>query len=262
MPDNPLKAKVDEFIERGEDIGKKEFHPANSSSYVFFSYVGGPLYDVWMREINIFKERYLKGHPLYDDISTTYSSYQKNPSSHKEMMAHLRALSTDADFFTSNPGQLHDKEKSDISNKIFIVHGHDDAAKQEMARTLERLGFEAIILHEQPDEGRTIIQKFEDYADVGFAVILYTECDLGRAKNAPKDSEKYRARQNVVFEHGFFVGKLGRDHVCALVKGDVEIPGDLSGIIYISMDEGDSWKFSLAKNMKAVGLPVDMNRLI
>lgn len=148
-----------------------------------------------------------------------------------------------------------------MSNKVFIVHGHDDAAKQETARTLEKLGFEAIILHERADVGQTIIEKFENNSDVSFSVILYTECDLGRAKEASKDAERYRARQNVVFEHGFFVGKLGRDHVCALVKGDVEIPGDLSGIIYIPMDDGGAWKMSLAKNMKAVGLPVDMNKL-
>ena len=82
-----------------------------------------------------------------------------------------------------------------MSNKIFIVHGHDEAAKLDMARTLEKAGFEAIILHEQPDAGRTIIEKFENYSDVSFAVILYTECDLGRDKEVPAGSEKYRARQ-------------------------------------------------------------------
>lgn len=147
-----------------------------------------------------------------------------------------------------------------MSNKVFIVHGHDDAAKLEMARTLEKAGFEAIILHEQPDEGRTIIEKFENYADVSFAVILYTECDLGRAKETPVDSEKYRARQNVVFEHGFFLGKLGRGHVCALVKGDIEVPGDLSGVVYVNMDKEGAWKMKLASNMRAAGLPVDMNK--
>lgn len=153
-------------------------------------------------------------------------------------------------------------ERSIMSNKIFIVHGHDDVAKLEMARTLEKAGFEAIILHEQPDAGRTIIEKFESYADVSFAVILYTECDLGRAKELPADSEKYRARQNVVFEHGFFLGKLGRDHVCALVKGDIEVPGDLSGVVYVTMDKEGAWKMKLGKNMKSAGLSVDMNKFI
>lgn len=99
-------------------------------------------------------------------------------------------------------------------------------------------------------------------ADVGFAVILYTECDVGRDKEQPKGSEKYRARQNVVFEHGFFLGKLGRDHVCAFVNGNVETPGDLGGVLYVPMDDAGAWKMKLAQNMNAVGLTVDMNRFI
>lgn len=259
--DNPLKVKVDEFIQRGVDIGRMEFHPA-SGGYPF-SYVSGPLYDVWMGEINIFNERHLKDHPLHDSISAAYSQYRKNSSSHSEMMGYLRALSADTDFFKASLILLPDGAgENNVSNKIFIVHGHDDAAKSEMARTLEKAGFEAIILHEQPDAGRTIIEKFEDYADVGFAVILYTECDMGRAKEMSVDSERYRARQNVVFEHGFFIGKLGRDHVCAFVKGEVETPGDLSGVLYVPMNSAGAWKIDLAKNMRAVGLPVDMNKFV
>lgn len=261
ISDNPLKAKIDEFIQRGIDIGRMEFHPAGGGFP--FSYVSGPLYDTWMGEISIFNERHLKEHPLYDSISATYSQYRKNSSSHNEMMGHLRALSADADFFEANVIQLPDDTgRSIMSNKIFIVHGHDDAAKLDMARTLEKAGFEAIILHEQPDAGRTIIEKFENYADVGFAVILYTECDLGRDKEKPEESEKYRARQNVVFEHGFFLGKLGRDHVCAFVKGDVETPGDLGGVLYVPMDDAGAWKMKLAQNMNAAGLTVDMNTFI
>lgn len=259
--DNPIKVKVDEFIQRGIDIGRMEFHPTGGGCP--FSYVSGPLYDTWMGEVNIFNERYLKEHPLHDSISATYSHYRKNSSSLKEMMGHLRALSTDSDFFKSNILQLSDSAgRSIMSNKVFIVHGHDDTAKLDMARTLEKAGFEAIILHEKSDMGSTIIEKFENYADVSFAVILYTECDLGRDKKMPVDSEKYRARQNVVFEHGFFIGKLGRDHVCAFVKGDVEIPGDLGGVLYVPMDSAGAWKMKLAQNMNAVGLRVDMNKFI
>lgn len=181
ISDNPLKAKVDEFIQRGIDIGRMEFHPGGGGFP--FSYVSGPSYDTWMGEINIFNERHLKEHPLHDSISATYSHYRKNSSSHDEMMGHLRALSADTDFFKVNMMQLSDGVgRSVMSNKIFIVHGHDNDAKLNMARALEKAGFEAIILHEQPDAGRTIIEKFENYADVSFAVILYTECDLGRDK--------------------------------------------------------------------------------
>ncbi len=148
-----------------------------------------------------------------------------------------------------------------MSNEVFIVHGHDDAAKQEMARTLEKAGFKAIILHEQPDGGRTIIEKIERFTNVAFAVVLYTECDLGRAKEDNLDAEQYRARQNVVFEHGYLIGKLGRSKVCAFVKGNVETPGDISGVVYTAMDVNGAWKIQLANNMKDAGLDVDLNEL-
>ena len=86
---------------------------------------------------------------------------------------------------------------------------------------------------------RYCLKKIERFSDVCYAVVLYTECDKGRDKNKPVEQERYRARQNVVFEHGYLIGKLGRDHVCALVKGDVETPGDISGVIYTSMDPAE-----------------------
>ncbi len=112
--------------------------------------------------------------------------------------------------------------------KIFIVHGHDEEAKYSLARFLEKLGIEVIILHEQPNGGRTIIEKFEDYSDVSYAVVLLTPNDLGGGKN---DLDFLpRARQNVIFELGFFIGALGRERVCALHKGEVEIPSIFRGI--------------------------------
>lgn len=154
-------------------------------------------------------------------------------------------------------------EKDRIANnKVFIVHGHDNEAKIEMARVLEKLGYEAIILHEQPTAGRTIIEKIEANANVAFAVVLYTECDLGRDKDSPPERVKYRARQNVVFEHGYLIGKLGREKVSAFVKGNVETPGDISGVVYTSMDQAGAWKQELVKEMQAAGLNVDSNKLI
>lgn len=161
------------------------------------------------------------------------------------------------------------REESNMSKQVigeqkrdvFIVHGHDDAAKYELARTLEKCGFNAIILHEMANKGKTIIEKIEEFSDACYAVILYTEDDLGRDKNV-KNGEKYRARQNVVFEHGYFMGKLGRDKVSALVKGNVETPGDIAGIIYIDMDSRGAWKNQLAKDMKAAGIDVDLNKFM
>ena len=136
-------------------------------------------------------------------------------------------------------------------NKVFIVHGHDSAAKITVARTLEKLGLQAVILHEQPDQGKTIIEKLETFtAEAVYAIVLYTECDVGRSKERGESANRNRARQNVVFEHGLFIGSLGRDRVCALVKGDIEKPGDLDGVVYITMDEAGAWKMQLCKNMQ------------
>lgn len=147
-----------------------------------------------------------------------------------------------------------------MSNKVFIVHGHDITAKLEVARAIEKAGFEAIILHEQPSAGKTVIEKIEANTDVSFAIVLYTPCDMGRAKETKVDDERSRARQNVVFEHGYLLGRLGRKCVSALVKGNVETPGDISGVVYIKMDDTGAWKMELAKEMKNCGLQVDMNK--
>ena len=146
-------------------------------------------------------------------------------------------------------------------SKVFIVHGHDELAKTEAARFVEKMGFEPIILHEQASLGSTIIEKIEKYSNVGFGVVLYTPCDVG-AKINDESNLKSRARQNVVFEHGFLIGKLGRKNICALVKGNVETPNDISGVVYVPMDEHGAWKLSLAKEMRSSGYDVDMNKII
>lgn len=144
-------------------------------------------------------------------------------------------------------------------SQVFIVHGHDDLAKVETARFIEKLGFEPIILHEQASSGLTIIEKIENYSNVGFGVVLYTPCDIG-GKKGNEEELKHRARQNVVFEHGYLIGKIGRKNVAALVKGDIEKPNDISGVVYISME--NDWKLGLAKELRNSGYPVDMNRVI
>jgi predicted nucleotide-binding protein len=115
-------------------------------------------------------------------------------------------------------------------SKVFVVHGHDDGAREGVARFLEKLDLTAIILKEQPNRGRTTIEKFVDCArEVGFAVVLFTPDDLGKAVD--DDEERARARQNVIFELGYFVGALGRGKACLLRKGDVQIPSDLYGVV-------------------------------
>jgi hypothetical protein len=145
-------------------------------------------------------------------------------------------------------------------DSVFVVHGHDEA-RERVARLLERLGLKPIILHEQPDQGRTIIEKFESHAAVGFAVVLLTPDDVGSAAFEPQ-ALKPRARQNVIFELGFFVAALGRRRVCALYKGDVELPTDYTGVVYTPMDPADGWQLKLARELKHAGLDVDLNRVV
>jgi len=157
--------------------------------------------------------------------------------------------------------QVEEKEvETPDFRKIFIVHGRDDLAKTETARFIEKLGFEAVILHEQATAGKTIIEKLEEHTNVGFAVVLYTPCDIGGLSGSSAQSP--RARQNVVFEHGYLIGKLGRQNVCALVKGNIEIPTDMSGVVYIPLDQHGAWHISLAKELRRSGYNVDMNKII
>lgn len=138
--------------------------------------------------------------------------------------------------------------------KVFIVHGRDNEAKQEVARFIETIGLVPIILHEQASAGMTIIEKIERYSnDADFALVLYTPCDLGRGVHETKRHPSNRARQNVVFEHGYLMARLGRENVCALVKGDIETPNDISGVVYVGFDSQGAWKTEVATELKACG---------
>ena len=151
-------------------------------------------------------------------------------------------------------------DRDSVGNSVFIVHGHDDGTKQTVARFLERLKLHVVILHEQPNKGRTIMEKLDEHSlEARFAVVLLTPDDVGgeQSESPPLNP---RARQNVVFEHGFFVGILGRTRVVALRNGDVEIPSDLNGLAYVDMT--GRWQLDLAREMKAAGLPIDMNDAI
>lgn len=152
------------------------------------------------------------------------------------------------------------KKGKDISNRVFLVHGHDSELKETTARFLEKLGLSPIILHEQTSKGLTIIEKFEEYSDVAFAVVLLTPDDYG-SRIDDKNNLQKRARQNVIFELGYFIGKLGRKNVVGLVKDSIEIPSDYTGVIYLGVDNSDGWKMMLSKEMKAAGLKIDLNKI-
>ena len=151
-------------------------------------------------------------------------------------------------------------KRSESTNKVFLIHGRDEGTRDAVARLLSNLGLEPVILAEQASQGKTIIEKFESHAQVKFAIALLTPDDVGSLSN-DSDSTRPRARQNVIFELGYFIGRLGRDGVCALTKGEVEIPSDYSGVVYIPLDDG-GWKFDLVKELKAAGFPVDANQAL
>jgi predicted nucleotide-binding protein len=143
--------------------------------------------------------------------------------------------------------------------KIFVVHGHDNEAKIEVARFLERNGFEVIILHEQASKGRTLIEKIIAHSEVGFAVVLLTPDDEGNKKGEPP--ARPRARQNVILELGYFLCRLGRERVCALKRGEVQIPSDYDGVVYETFDEFGGWKSKLARELSAAGYNIDWTKV-
>ena len=151
-----------------------------------------------------------------------------------------------------------------VSTSVFIVHGHDEEMKQAVARMIEKLGLQATILHEQPSQGRTVIEKLMDHSTgISFAIVLLSPDDLAYKKGQDPSEVSYRARQNVVFELGFFLGKLGRSRVVALhrqVHG-FEMPSDYSGVLYVPYDDRGTWQLEILRELKAAGYQADANRL-
>ncbi|MDP2744547.1 MAG: nucleotide-binding protein [Dehalococcoidia bacterium] len=148
---------------------------------------------------------------------------------------------------------------SDMS-AVFVVHGQDETAKQTVARFLEHLDLKPVILHEQSNLGKTIIEKLErDANSVGFAVVLLTPDDIGWSKEGVM---YLRARQNVIFELGYFIGVLGREKVCVLCIEGVEPPSDYSGVVYVPLDATGGWKLTLVRELRAAGLDVNMSKVL
>lgn len=189
-----------------------------------------------------FDEAYRRG---LDEANTLIKSYIENIEMFEE---------------DSDEGVLKTKKIDINSNEVFIVHGRDNEAKLEVARYLERLNLKPIILHEQASGGKTIIEKIEEYTNVRYAIVLYTPCDVGGLKGNKIEDLKDRAEQNVVFEHGYLMGKIGRNNVAALVKGNIETPNDISGVVYISM-QASNWQIDLAKELNEAGYKIDFNLL-
>jgi predicted nucleotide-binding protein len=207
--------------------------------------------------------QWLKSHRNLDSfwgfIKPKFSSYAERRAFLSEQFTPILDFLEFGEISTINSSINKNKINADRSNtrnkrKVFIVHGRDNETKQEVARFIEGLGLQSIILHEQASSGMTIIEKIEHYSnDADFALILYTACDHGKGAHESQQQPKNRARQNVVFEHGYFLAKLVRKNVCALVKGDIEIPNDISGVVYVQLDSLGAWKAEVVKELKACG---------
>lgn len=141
---------------------------------------------------------------------------------------------------------------------IFVVHGHDEAMRETVARYLEKMGLIPVVLHEQTNNGDTIIEKFEHYSGVKMALILLSPDDMGGKSGS---TFVPRARQNVVLEWGYFMGKLARNRVIALKKGDIELPSDTLGIVWETFDEHGGWKMKVAGELQEAGYKIDFSKL-
>jgi predicted nucleotide-binding protein len=238
---------------------------------------GGERFRAWEHTSKKFLQQYLPAETERQDKIITYGFIDKKGMGSrdslfmngfgKKIVAHLDSLTLDIkndeyDFTPRHkdvPKVTTQSTPKAKSNKVFIVHGHDEAVKERTARFLDKIGYEAMILHELPSMGKTIIEKIEHYAqDTNFAIVLYTPDDKGEtADTVDSGDSQFRARQNVIFEHGYLIGLLSRENVTAINIGAMELPSDINGMVYI----GNDWKIKVAHEMKHAGYNIDMNKL-
>lgn len=247
---HPIQQLVDELpeLEKYLQASHSDFMPTLKTIYQ------APIFIEWKSRI-VFQLQQLPQNQFIVGILSLlnkFNGWQDEQYFH-EVAANLRVLSDNIDKYTVKCERGKDVDKK----KVFIVHGHNTDLRNHVELLLRRLELNPIILSNEADKGRTVIEKFENNADVSFAIILYTACDEGRAKGI-KDF-KDRARQNVLFEHGYFFSKLGKDHVVALVEKEIEFPSDLAGVLYISLDDTE-WTSHVKREMKAAGIEADWTK--
>ncbi len=198
---------------------------------------------------------------LLDFGHTYFSSSSKHIAALRAVVGQLIIpFLRDYKAFVLNTGKPEPKVTMPKSNRIFIVHGQDIAARESIARFIEQLGFEVVILHEQANRGGTIIEKIEANRDVGFAIVLLTPDDEGRRMGDSNLAP--RARQNVLLELGYFMAYLGRTNICALRGGNVDIPSDFAGVVWTDLDPAGAWKTGLGRELAAAGYSLDWNKVM
>lgn len=266
-----FKNKVEERIELGEKIHSRQVNTREglikleTDADIWTDYNFEMLKQVFNHPDNSYMDSYKHaGYTFMGQMGAVDNNpilTKKNLIEYK--LTELKSLLAKADLIKSekvSTPTVSATTKQVSKKEVFIVHGHDDLAKTKAARFIEKMGLKPIILHEQTSSGKTIIEKIEEYSNVGFGIVLYTPCDKG-CKSGDERQLLNRARQNVVFEHGYLIGKIGRHNVCALVKDEVEVPNDISGVVYVKMDTDDSWQIKVAKELRSSGYDIDLNRL-
>jgi predicted nucleotide-binding protein len=208
------------------------------------------------RNVDFFPRSFVIGGPESHFVNAFLEGVETAESYLQSRISELEEDAAKKAFLPNEEGTV----SRDSTRKVFVVHGHDRGSKETVRRFLSQLELDPIILHEKPNEGRTIIEKFEHHANVACAVVILSPDDVGWAKATPEAKEQ-RARQNVIFELGFFVGKLGRNRTLALLLRGVTKPSDFDGVLYIPMD-GDSWKMEVVRELRAAGMDVDANKAI
>jgi predicted nucleotide-binding protein len=267
-------SKLLERIELGKELVKRqitntdELDKNEKDYYKWNSYNSEYLKNSFNNEDNEYKRRYDRvnnsflitgaGNSPSEKLKDLKEDIQNKIDDLESLVDKVELIKSEVEASTPKPTAV-DVSHTDKTN-IFIVHGHNTAVQQSVARTIEKLDLNPIILHEKPNEGKTLIEKFESHSNVGFAIVLLTDDDEGKAKT--EIDLKKRARQNVVLELGYFIGKLSRSKVLPLYSEGVELPSDIHGLLYTPLDKAETWKFAIVKELKAAGYSVDANKLL
>lgn len=186
---------------------------------------------------------------MYDLIERLFADIDKESNYLESLIERLELIPC--------VGTVSTNATKELNQNVFLVHGHNHSIKQEVARFIEKLKLSPIILDEQVNEGKTIIEKFEHHASLSStAVVILTADDIFFDDSGQKF---VRARQNVILELGYFLSSLKRYGVIALYEEGVEIPSDFAGVLYISLKE--EWQIKVAKEFKRIGLQIDLNNL-
>ena len=259
-----LIAKVKALIDEGKSFNYANFAAKNKSGFPSSISIE---YSAWKLKVeNLLFSRLGKSSPIFlkfkdaDSVKLLGAGPVRFDNAQNAILGSLNAAIDTIEFEPKTKES--EIKKAEGSNKVFVVHGHDEKMKTEMEVFLTEIGLEPVVLHRKPDEGLTVIEKIEKHSDVGYAFILLTPDDVSypASEDSKVDSDRKKdriPRQNVIFEFGYFVGKLGRNRVCCLYKKGVSLPTDVSGMIYKEIiDKVEEVAFGILKDLKAAGYGV------